>query len=198
LTRHPQGNLFVVSGPSGVGKGTVIAKLLEKVKGIKKSVSATTRKPRQGERNGLDYFFKSQADFQKMIDQKELMEWAEYAGNLYGTPLKWVEDELKEGVDVILEIDIEGAKQIHNKYPQSILIFLSPPSLLVLEQRLKNRDTETAEKIAWRLNKAKEEITEKHIFQCEVVNDRVDEAVNNLEHIVYAERAKHSRSFSSS
>jgi guanylate kinase len=197
LTRHSQGNLFVVSGPSGVGKGTVIGLLLQKVTGIKKSVSATTRKPRQGEQNGLDYFFKSQAEFQQMIDQKELMEWAEYAGNLYGTPLKWVENELKAGIDVILEIDTEGAKQIHNQYPQATLIFLSPPSLAVLEQRLKNRDTESTEKIIWRLNKAKEEITEKHIFQCEVVNDRVDEAVNNLERIVYTERAKPASSVSS-
>ncbi len=197
MTRHPQGNLFVVSGPSGVGKGTVIGLLLEKVVDIKKSVSATTRKPRQGEQNGIDYFFKSPAEFQEMIDRNELMEWAEYAGNLYGTPLKWVLNELKEGSDVILEIDIEGAKQIHSQYPLATLIFLSPPSWAVLEQRLKDRDTETAEKIAWRLNKAKEELMEKSIFQCEVVNDRVEDAVNNLERIVYAERAKHAPSVSS-
>ncbi len=126
------------------------------------------------------------------------MEWAEYAGNLYGTPIMWVQKELKEGVDVILEIDIQGAKQIHSQYPQATLIFISPPSLAVLGERLKNRATESMEKVAWRLDKAKEEIREKHIFQCEIVNDSLDEAVNNLERIVYAERAKHASGISSS
>jgi len=198
LTRHRQGNLFVVSGPSGVGKGTAIGMLLKKVSGMKKSVSATTRKPRTGEKDGLEYFFKSVREFRQMIAQKEFMEWAEYAGNLYGTPLKWVKNELNAGIDVILEIDIEGAKQIHNQYPQATLIFLSPPSLAVLEERLKNRGTESAEKVDWRLNKAKDEMLEKHIFQREVVNDSLEKAVNKLEDIVYAERAKHAPSVSSS
>lgn len=165
---------------------------------MKKSVSATTRKPRTGEKDGLEYFFKSVREFRQMIAQKEFMEWAEYAGNLYGTPLKWVKNELNAGIDVILEIDIEGAKQIHNQYPQATLIFLSPPSLAVLEERLKNRGTESAEKVDWRLNKAKDEMLEKHIFQREVVNDSLEKAVNKLEDIVYAERAKHAPSVSSS
>ena len=198
MTRQKQGNLFVVSGPSGVGKGTVIGMLLKKVAGIKKSISATTRKPRQIERDGCEYFFKTIAEFRQMIAQSEFMEWAEYAGNLYGTPLKWVENELKAGVDVILEIDIEGAKQIHSQRPKATFIFLSPPSLAVLEQRLKDRGTETIEKVNWRLNKAKEEMGEKQIFQYEIVNDKVEEAVNNLEKIVYAERAKHPSGVSSS
>ena len=188
IDQNRQGNLFVVAGPSGVGKGTVIGALLKKVAGIKKSVSATTRQPRPGERNGIDYFFKSQPQFQQMIKEHHLMEWAQFADNFYGTPLNWVADELDSGTDVILEIDIQGAKQIHQHYPQTTLIFLSPPSLSALENRLKNRATETAEKLAWRLNKAKEEMEQRHIFQYEIVNDSVEEAVNKLADIVYAKR----------
>ena len=161
LIRQQQGNLFVVSGPSGVGKGTVIGLMLKKVSGIKKSVSATTRKPRLGEQNGIDYFFKSKEEFRQMIDQRDFMEWAEFAGNFYGTPINWVKEELAQGIDVILEIDIQGAKQIHNQYSAATLIFLSPPSLDILKERLNTRGTESPEKIAWRLKKAEEEMAAK-------------------------------------
>ncbi len=180
--------MFVVSGPSGVGKGTVIGLMLKQVSGIKKSVSATTRKPRLGEQNGIDYFFKSKDEFRQMIDRGDLMEWAEFAGNFYGTPINWVKDELKHGIDVILEIDIQGAKQIHSQYSEATLIFLSPPSLAELKERLNTRGTESAEKIAWRLKKAEEELAEREMFKYEVVNDHLEQAVNNLRSIVYAGR----------
>jgi len=188
LGKHRLGNLFVVSGPSGVGKGTVIGRVLAQVPEIEKSISATTRKPRPLEENGKDYFFVDKAKFDRMVTGSEFMEWAAYAGNCYGTPVKWVKERLANGIDVILEIEIQGAKQIHQQYPEACLIFLSPPSLAVLEQRLKNRATESTKKLTLRLNKAKEELSEKNIFQYEVINDNIEEAVKNLEQIVYSKR----------
>lgn len=188
MGKHRLGNLFVVSGPSGVGKGTVIGRVLAQVPEIEKSISATTRKPRPLEENGKDYFFVDKAKFDRMVTGSEFMEWAAYAGNCYGTPVKWVKERLANGIDVILEIEIQGAKQIHQQYPEACLIFLSPPSLAVLEQRLKNRATESTKKLTLRLNKAKEELSEKNIFQYEVINDNIEEAVKNLEQIVYSKR----------
>jgi guanylate kinase len=189
LTRQNRlGNLFVVSGPSGVGKGTVIAKILFTVPDIEKSISVTTRKPREAEENGQDYFFVSKKEFDRMVDEDLFMEWAEFTGSFYGTPIQGVKDKLKQGKDVILEIEIQGAKQIHSKYPDACLIFLSPPSISVLEERLKGRNTESPEKLALRLSKADEEMAERHIFQYEVINDNLDEAVKTLQHIVYARR----------
>jgi guanylate kinase len=186
--RH--GSLFVVTGPSGVGKGTVRKRLLEVVPGILRSVSVTTREKRTGEQEGLDYFFKSTEEFHEMRHQNLLMEWAEFAGSLYGTPRAWVEDQLHKGTDVLLEIEVQGAKQIRERFPSSVLIFLSPPSIETLAARLTGRATETPEKIALRLNKASLEMTQKHLFHYEVVNDNIDEAVSNLMHIIYAERCR--------
>lgn len=184
------GNLFVVTGPSGVGKGTVRARLLEAVPGIKRSVSVTTREKRVGEVEGIDYIFKTPEQFHEMRHNNELMEWAEFAGGLYGTPRGWVEDELRDGTDVLLEIEVQGAKQIRERFPSAVLIFLSPPSLEALAARLTGRATETPEKIALRLNKASVEMTQKHLFHFEVVNENIDEAVNSLMHIIYAERCR--------
>ncbi len=188
MASHRLGHLFVVSGPSGVGKGTVIARILEQISGIEKSISVTTRKPRPGEINGKDYFFTSVEEFKEMVKQGQFMEWAEFTGNLYGTPVKWVKDRLSKSIDVILEIEIQGAKQIHSQYPEACLIFISPPSIDTLEKRLKNRATESAEKLALRLSKANQEMSEKHMFQYEVLNDNLDEAVKSLADIVYSKR----------
>jgi guanylate kinase len=184
------GLLFVFTGPSGVGKGTVLQPLLALVPNLKKSTSVTTRPKRAQEVEGIDYFFCSQAEFQTLKNSEKLLEWAEFAGNFYGTPRQWVEDELASGFDVILEIEVEGAKQIRQQCPDAVLIFLSPPSLTVLEERLHKRATETPDKLALRLNKAKEELQEKSLFQYEVVNDKIEDAVNNLLEIVYSERSK--------
>lgn len=184
------GNLFVFTGPSGVGKGTIREQLLQKVPGILRSVSVTTRERRPGEEEGVHYFFRSAEDFDRMRVQNELMEWAEFAGSYYGTPKQWVETQLAAGFDVLLEIEVQGAKQIMQRFPGAVLIFVSPPSFEALRQRLVGRNTETSEKIALRLTKAQQELREKYLFHYEVVNDNIEEAVMNLAHIVYAERCR--------
>lgn len=184
------GNLFVFTGPSGVGKGTISRQLLSQVPGLVKSVSVTTRPQRPGEQEGVNYFFRTIEQFEQLRDSNQLMEWAEFAGNLYGTPRAWVEAQISAGLDVMLEIEVQGAKQIREKFPQSVLLFISPPSFEALRQRLVGRATESPEKIVQRLAKAQQEMREKHLFHYEVVNDNIDEAVMNLAHIVYAERCR--------
>jgi guanylate kinase len=200
MKRIQKGNLIVVTGPSGVGKGTVVQKLLEEVPNLSKSVSVTTRAMRPGELEGVDYFFRSYEQFAEMAENDDFMEWAEYSGNFYGTPKAWVELQLcvtKDakgndctGTDVILEIEVDGAKQIRDRFPQAVLIFLSPPSFQELKSRLKGRATESPGKITLRLYKARQEMRERGLFHYEVVNDNIDEAVSNLLHIVYAERSR--------
>lgn len=185
-----RGNLIVLTGPSGVGKGTLVKRLLDIVPRLKRSVSVTTRSVRPGEEEGVDYFFIDAAEFDRMCLNYELMEYAEFAGNRYGTPKSWVEKQLSEGVDVLLEIEVQGAKQIKMRRPHSLLIFVSPPSFEALRERLEGRATESPEKINARLAKAEDELTEKNLFHYEVINDNIDEAVNNLVHIVYAERSR--------
>jgi len=184
------GNLVVITGPSGVGKGTVVQKLLHLVPGLTRSVSVTTRPKRAEEVEGVDYFFRTREEFEKMAADRAFMEWAEFAGSLYGTPRAWVEDTLRSGKDVLLEIEVQGAKQIRERFPEAVLIFLSPPDFQVLESRLKGRATESADKIALRLEKARDELRQRHLFHYEVVNDNLEEAVNNLVHIMYAERCR--------
>src|SRR5262249_41967258 len=150
----------------------------------------TTRARRPEETEAIDYFFCTSDEFQALVDSGSLLEWAEFAGAFYGTPQQWVQAELRSGRDVILEIEVQGARQIQQKCPQAVLVFLSPPSFEALEERLTKRATETPEKIALRLKKAGEEIKQKHLFHYEVVNDNIDEAVNNLVHIIYAERSR--------
>jgi guanylate kinase len=199
VKRLPKGNLIVITGPSGVGKGTVVQRLLDDVPNLAKSVSATTRAMRPGEQDGIDYFFVTDEKFAEMLENHEFMEWAEYSGNFYGTPRKWVEEQLRvkrseegdhAGTDVILEIEVDGAKQICDRFPQAVLIFLSPPSFDELKSRLKGRGTESPAKIQLRLHKARQEMRERGLFHYEVVNDNIDEAVKNLTHIVYAERCR--------
>jgi guanylate kinase len=184
------GNLIVLSGPSGVGKGTVVEGLFEKVPAMKRSVSVTTRSCREGETDGVDYFFLSPAEFEQRRKDGDLLEWAEFAGACYGTPRAWVVEQLKSGLDVLLVIEVQGARQIRQLVSQAILIFLSPPSFEALEERLRGRGTESPEKIAIRLKKAQQEMQEKELFDYEVVNDIVSVAVENLAHIIYAERLR--------
>lgn len=186
--RH--GTLLVVTGPSGVGKGTMVGCVLRAVDQIKKSVSVTTRECRAAETDGVEYFFRSEEEFSAMRDRGEFLEWAEFAGSHYGTPARWVQDRLRDGVDVILEIEVQGAKQVREKCDDAVLVFISPPSFKALEDRLKTRATETPEKMALRLKKAEGEMKERHLFDYEVINDNIDEAVRNLESIVYAERLR--------
>lgn len=187
-TNRIRGDLIVITGPSGVGKGTLVERVIERVDNLKQSVSVTTRPMRPGEKEGVSYFFRTREQFEAMIDNGEFMEWAEFAGHLYGTPRNWVYKELDDGRDVILEIEVLGAKQVHSLYPPAVLIFISPPTFEELEERLRQRGTETEEKIQQRLAKAREELLERNIFQYEVVNDVIDSAVTKLVHIVYAER----------
>jgi guanylate kinase len=139
---------------------------------------------------GQSYFFRDRATFEAMVERNEFMEWAEFAGNCYGTPKSWVNAQLKAGHDVLLELEVQGARQIHSQSPAAILIFISPPNFNELEERLRARATETAEIILVRLQKAKQELQEKNVFQYEVVNDKLEDAANNLAHIVYAERLR--------
>ncbi|HEY9783831.1 MAG TPA: guanylate kinase [Candidatus Obscuribacterales bacterium] len=185
-----RGNLFVITGPSGVGKGTVVSELLHAIPNLKRSCSVTTRDKRAGEREGDDYFFRTPDEFEKMKAEGHFLEWAEFAGNCYGTPKQWVIEQLTRGFDVILVIEVQGAKQVRVSFPPAILVFLAPPSFEELEKRLRGRNTESEAKIKLRLKKAEQELSEKHLFHYEVVNDDVTAAVNNLQHIVYAERCR--------
>jgi guanylate kinase len=190
--RNPgrSGTLLVVTGPSGVGKGTVVGKTMEEVDKLAKSVSVTTRARRKGEDEGVHYFYRSEKEFFEMRDRGEFLEFAEFAGNYYGTPSVWVDDMLSHGIDVILEIEVQGAMQVREKRKDAVLIFLSPPSFDALAERLRSRATESEEKIRERLKKAESEITQRHLFNYEVINDNLTEAVRKLESIVYAERLR--------
>jgi guanylate kinase len=184
------GSLLVVTGPSGVGKGTVVGAVIDDVERLEKSVSVTTRARRKAEVEGEHYFFRSEEEFFAMQKRGEFLEYAEFAGNYYGTPSHWVAEKLENGIDVILEIEVQGAMQVRQKRSDAILIFMSPPSFEALASRLRSRGTETEEKIAERLKKAKGEMEQRHLFNYEVINDNVKEAVRNLESIVYAERLR--------
>ncbi len=155
------GNLFVVSGPSGAGKGTLVARLLEAVPDSWVSVSATTRAPRQGETDGISYYFLDREEFLRRAEDDGFLEWAEYAGNCYGTPRASVERKMAEGKQVILEIDVQGAFQIKEKIPQAHLVFIEPPSLEVLEERLRGRGTETDDVVEKRMKAARVELSQK-------------------------------------
>lgn len=173
-----------------MGKNTVVQKVLDTVPGIAHSVSVTTRDKRPGEQEGKDYFFRTREEFESLVAKNDFLEWAEFAGCLYGTPKAWVKEQTAQGLDVILEIEVQGAMQIAKQCPESVLVFLSPPSFEALKERLTGRATETPEKIAIRLEKAKRELTQRHLFNFEIINDNLDEAVNNLIHIIQAERCR--------
>lgn len=174
-----RGRLFVISGPSGVGKGTLVSRLAQEP-GIWVSVSATTRKPRPGEEDGREYFFMSREAFLAKAAANGFIEWAEYSGNCYGTPKDTVQEHLDAGQDVILEIEVQGALQIKEKLPEARLVFVLPPSLEVLEERLRGRGTETEEVIQRRLATARLELDEKMKYDYTLVNDDVDRAFTEL------------------
>lgn len=176
--------LYVISGSSGVGKGTVIKSFLEKHPQYKLSVSCTTRNKREGEIDGVNYFFLSNAEFSECIKNNEFLEWAEFSGNRYGTKKSFVEDCLKKGEGVILEIDTKGALNVKSIMPEAVLIFIAPPSLDELEARLRGRGTETEDAIQKRLASIKLEIENSKKFDYTIVNDTVENAVKELEKII--------------
>lgn len=176
-----EGKLFVISGPSGVGKGTVISKVMEDVPNIWKSVSATTRKPREGEVDGREYYFMTRDQFKRGIEEGKFLEWAEYAGNFYGTPKESVEEHLAKGENVILEIEVKGSLQVRDSKPESILIFIAPPSMDALESRLRGRGSENERDVELRLEAAKLELDSEKEYNCTFVNDDLPTVVRELE-----------------
>ncbi len=191
--KNKKGQLLVISGPSGVGKGTILAAVMEKNKNISFSVSATTRNPRPGEVDGEHYYFVKKEQFFEMVDSKEMLEYAEYSGNYYGTPKKAVEKKLAEGFDVALDIDVQGAFQIMEIFPDALFVFIVPPTIEELSRRLAKRGTEDAESVAKRLNAAKNELKQANKFDYIVVNNALDEAIANVEAIIAAGRCRSER-----
>ena len=175
-----QKKLIILTGPSGVGKGTVVKEILVKDKNIWLSISATTREPREGEKDGENYYFLNQEKFKEMIEQNLFLEWAEFAGNYYGTPLSSVNEKIKKGFTVLLEIEVEGAKQIKEKFPNSLSIFLLPPNKAELERRIRNRGTEKEEAIKKRLSRANYEIEASNEFDFALINHNVDETAKRI------------------
>ncbi len=188
---NKEGLKIIISGPSGSGKGTIVKKLIENPQSII-SVSATTRKARPGEVHGEHYFFTSKEDFRKMIEDKKLLEYAEFCGNYYGTPKAFVDETTQSGKNIILEIEVEGALQVKAMYPEAVFIFVIPPSLVELKERLINRNTETMDVIESRLRRAKEELLYFKEYDYVVVNNSVDEAVRAISNIIDAENQKSS------
>lgn len=188
-----KGILVVVSGFSGAGKGTVMKRLLEKYNDYALSVSATTRNPREGEVDGREYFFRSKEEFEKLIDEDALIEYAQYVGNYYGTPRSYVEEQLSHGKNVILEIEIQGAMKVKKKNPEALLVFVTPPTVEELKNRLVGRGTETEDVIADRLARAAEEAEGMGAYDYILVNDELEECVDNLHQIIRSEHARTAR-----
>ncbi|MCR5225620.1 MAG: guanylate kinase [Eubacterium sp.] len=184
-----KGKLIVVSGFSGAGKGTVIKRLLEKYD-YSLSISATTRAPREGEEDGREYYFKTVDEFMSLIDYNGLIEWAQYVDNYYGTPRKFVEDEIAVGKNVILEIEVQGAMNIKSQYPDAILIFISTKDIETLRARLTNRGTETQEVINKRIARAAEEAESMESYEFIVINDDLEECVDTVNSIVVSQTCK--------
>ena len=184
------GLVFIISAPSGTGKTTVVKGLMNQVAGLQFSVSYTTRLPRPCERDGEDYHFVSHAAFQRMVEKKAFLEWAEVLGNCYGTPQADLKRLEAEGIDLILDIDTQGAKKALNQIDQAVLIYLLPPSLKVLRERLMNRGVDSLEMIKFRLSNARKDIEEAHGYHYVIINDKIEDAVDKLKSIVIAERCR--------
>lgn len=188
-----KGNLIIISGPSGVGKGTVCRALLEKYQDVSLSISATTRKARVSEQEGREYFFYTKKEFLDLIERKAFLEWAKVFDNYYGTPRTYVENILQQGQDCILEIDVQGAMQVKSKWPTGIFIFLVPPSREELVRRISCRGTEGKAEIQKRLARAEEEMEHLKGYDYIVLNDYVQDAVEKIRAIIVAERCRTSR-----
>ena len=182
------GILTVVSGPSGAGKGTVIRALIEKHPNLALSVSMTTRPPREGERDGADYYFRTRKEFEETIERGGFLEWAEFCGNYYGTPKKPVERQLTAGFDVILEIDIQGGLSVKRHFPDATYIFLLPPSWKALRRRLQKRGSETPESLQRRLAAAQGELEHVRNYRFAVVNDEIESCAHDIATIIAAAR----------
>ncbi|MCF8564430.1 guanylate kinase [Alicyclobacillus tolerans] len=187
------GILFVLSGPSGAGKGTVCQALMKQMPQLCLSISMTTRAPRLGEKDGVNYFFRTKEEFKSMMEHGELLEWANVYDNYYGTPRKFVESKLQEGIDVLLEIDIQGAMQVKKHYPSGVFLFLIPPSATELQARILGRGTETDESFKQRFGAARYELAMMNQYDYVVVNDVVDAASERIQAIVTAEHCNVSR-----
>ena len=190
MSSDSQGLLIVVSGPAGAGKGTLCQELRRQNPDMRFSVSTTTRSPRPGEVEGIHYYYRTHDEFLLMRERGELLEWAEYVGNYYGTPRFAVEESLQAGYDVVLEIEIKGAMQVKKNYPQGVFIFIVPPSMSILSERIHNRGTEPEEIIQKRLAQAIEELGYVSEYDYVVVNDEVPLAVDKLQSILKAEKCR--------
>lgn len=193
---NDKGILIVVSGFSGAGKGTLMKRIMEKYDNYALSISATTRAPREGEVDGREYFFKSVDEFEKMIAQEELIEYAKYVSNYYGTPKAYIMEQLKAGKDVILEIEIQGALKVREKFPDTLLLFVTPPSAKELEHRLTMRGTETPDVIASRMARACEEAEFMDHYDYLVINDDLERCVEELHELIQREHRRVTRNMS--
>ncbi len=187
-----KGKLLVISGPSGAGKSTVVFKAIEGRSDVCFSTSVTTRSPRPGEVDGREYFFISFDRFHEMVENDELLEHAEYVTNCYGTPRAYVEQRLNEGMNVVLDIEVQGARQVREKMPGAVLIFIAPPSLEELERRLRGRGTDTEEAVQGRLARARQEYQEADFYDYLIVNDDAEKAAAKLSAIIEAEHCRFS------
>lgn len=187
------GLLIVLSGPAGVGKGTVCTALRSRMPELVYSVSATTRQPRPGEIDGVNYFFKTREQFLEMIEKDALLEHAEYVSNFYGTPRDFVDKTLESGKNVILEIEVQGAMKVKEKFPQAVMVFLLPPSLDELKARITGRGTESLDTINTRMNVAVEEMSLLNQYDYAVMNDKIDNACDKIRSIILAENCRRER-----
>ena len=186
MEKKEKGLLIVLSGPSGAGKSTVVKKLMQQRGNIHFSVSYTTRAPRSEDIDGVTYNFVDRAEFERMIENNEFLEYAEYSGNYYGTSLKVIEEKQAAGIDVLLDIEVQGAANVRNKCPDAVLVFTVPPSYQELERRLRGRNTDDEQTICKRLSRALEEVREINMYDYLVINDEVDNAVTELDAIMSA------------
>jgi len=187
---NERGKLIVISGPSGAGKSTVVFKAIEGRNDVCFSTSVTTRKPRPGETDGKEYFFVDLDRFREMVENDELLEHAEYVANSYGTPRAYVEKQLESGLNVLLDIEVQGARQVHEKMPEAVMIFVAPPSLKELERRLRGRGTDTERAIEARLIRAQQEFAEADFYDYLIINDDADKAARELNAIIDASHCR--------